>query len=122
MIKIIVVVTAVFVCSFVGAFWGWCLSKSYHSKWHDYELEQEKKRYNLQLENIQGCFKENLTDLVKTHNIEKQELTNRNIRILDEISRVTGIDKIELPSFGTVYLNHSEKLRAAMQAIYKEED
>lgn len=121
MIEILIVVALLSVCGFVGGFWGWHASKAYHAKWHDYELEREKKSYELQLENIKGCFKENLTDIIKTHNTERQELTNRNIRILDEISKVTGIDKIELPSFGTVYLNHSEKLRAAMQAIYEEE-
>lgn len=121
MIEILIAVTIIVASASVGVFWGWCLSKAYHSKWHAYELEREKKSYELQLESIKGCFKENLTDLIKTHNTERQELANRNIRILDEISRVTGIDKIELPSFGTVYLNHSEKLRAAMQAIYEED-
>lgn len=108
--------------TFVGIFWGWCASKLYHSKWHDYDLEREKKRYDLQMESIKGCFKENLNELIKTHNVERQELTTRNVRILDEISQVTGIDEIELPSFGTVYLNHSKKQREAMQALHKEED
>ena len=120
MIEILLVVTFVVICTLVGVFWGWCLSKTYHAKWHNYELEQEKKHCERQLAYMDKCFKENLTELVKTHNTERQELTNRNVRILDEISKVTGIDKIELPSFGTVYLNHSEKLRAAMQEIYKE--
>ena len=121
MIDILLVVTFVVICTLIGIFWGWCLSKLYHAKWHAYELERERKNYELHIKNLNGCFKENLTELIKTHNVERQELTNRNIRILDEISKVTGIDKIELPSFGTVYLNHSEKLRAAMQAMYTEE-
>lgn len=100
--------------------WGWCLGRQYYYHWYISELKLENKKHEEQIKNLKECFKEDLTDMIKTKDIERQDLNNKYIRILDEVSKVTGIDKIELPSFGMVYLNHTEKLREAMRALNEE--
>ena len=54
--------------------------------------------------------------------VEKRELTQRHTKILDEISQVTGIDTVVLPTFGTINLNHSKSVREAMKALYEEDE
>jgi hypothetical protein len=104
----------------LGVWWGWCLARQYYYKWYVTELKLKDKEHQSQINNMKECFEEDLTDMMKEKDIARQDLNNQYIRILDEVSKATGIDKIELPSFGTVYLNYNEKLRAAMQELNEE--
>ena len=54
--------------------------------------------------------------------IEQQELIQRHAKMLDEISQATGINVIELPSFGKVCLNQSGRPRESMYRIYEEDE
>lgn len=64
-------------------------------------------------------------DLLKstriTYETEIREIKQRNTRLLNEISRVTGVDEIDLPSFGTVYLDNEKHLRETMKLLNEED-
>lgn len=105
----------------MGIFFGWSLARQYYYKWYVAELKLRDSENEAKLENMKQCFKEDLTDMIKEKDVERQNLNNKYIRILDEVSKATGINKIELPSFGIVYLNHTERLRAAIRELNKED-
>ena len=43
-------------------------------------------------------------------------------KMLSEIAQVTAIDIVELPTFGTVYLNHSKSIRETMDETNNENE
>ena len=51
---------------------------------------------------------------------EIREISQRNTKLLNEISHVTGVDEINLPSFGTIYLDSEKHLREAMKLLNEE--
>lgn len=105
---------------FLGVLWGWCMGRQYYYKWYVEELKLRDTENQKQITNMKECFKEDLTSMIKEKDIERQDLNNKYIRILDEVSKVTGVDKIDISGFGTVYLNHTERLRAAMRELNEE--
>jgi hypothetical protein len=117
MIRVIVGMTLIY---FLGVFWGWCVARQYYYKWYVEELKLRDTEYQKQIVNMKECFKEDLTSMIKEKDIERQDLNNKYIRILDGVSKATGVDKIDIPGFGTVYLNHTERLRAAMRELNEE--
>ena len=64
-------------------------------------------------------------DLLKNTRImyetENREISQRNTKLLNEISHVTGVDEIDLPSFGTIYLDSEKHLREAMRLLNEED-
>lgn len=102
----------------VGFIFGYMFA-TYHAnrvfkiekKMHETEMRHEIERHSEQVAKNGLIFE-----------VEKRELTQRHTKILDEISQVTGIDVVELPSFGTINLNHSKTVREAMKALYEEDE
>lgn len=104
----------------LGVLWGWSVARHCYYKYYIEELKLRDTEHQKQIANMKECFKEDLTSMLKEKDVERQDLNNKYVRILDEVSKVTGVDKIDIPSFGTVYLNHSERLRAAMRELNEE--
>lgn len=50
-----------------------------------------------------------------------QERQNRTNKILQELSETLGVDEVDLPSFGKVYLNQNKHIRDAMNSINLED-
>lgn len=84
-------------------------------------IETEREHFRETSEEANKNHSSVLERLGRAYEAETRDLTRRNIKLLDEIAQVTGIDVVELPSFGTVYLNHSKTVREAMQALFKED-
>lgn len=102
----------------IGFIAGYLLARFNDNRWITVEREQHKMAMLHETERHAAQVAKN----GMMFDIEKRELTRRHTNILDEISQVTGIDKIELPSFGTMYLNHSKHVREAMRELYEEDE
>lgn len=90
---------------------------------HDARGRREKE-----LNSLNGILKINedeYKDLLKstriTYETEIREINQRNARLLNETSHITGVDKIDLPSFGTIYLDSEKHLREAMRLLNEED-
>ena len=102
----------------VGFIFGYIVARYYddrifriEKKIHETEMRRELERHAEQMAKNGLMFE-----------VEKRELTQRHTKLLDEIAQATGIDVINLPSFGTVHLNHSKTVREAMKALYEEDE
>ena len=83
-------------------------------------LERELNTFNDILESNSLEFKDNLRETRKTYELRIRELTNEHTKLLNEISHATGVDEINLPSFGTIYLDSDKHLREAMRLLNEE--
>jgi len=108
---------AVMVCIAVGFIAGYLTARSDYR----HHLDVERVHHESCLADAENRYRQTLKDIDKAIRIDAQETAKRHTKLLDEISQVTGIDKVELPSFGVVYLNHSKNVREAMQALYEED-
>ena len=84
-------------------------------------LERELSAFNDILESNSSEFKDNLRETRNTYELKIRELTNEHTKLLNEISNVTGVDEIDLPSFGTIYLDNEKHLREAMKLLNEED-
>ena len=66
-------------------------------------------------------YKDLLKNTRITYETEIREINQRNARLLNEISHATGVDEINLPSFGTIYLDSEKHLREAMRLLNEED-
>ena len=85
--------------------------------------DRREKELN-SLNDILKINEDEYKDLLKSTRIayetEIREINQRNTKLLNEISRVTGADEIDLPSFGTIYLDSEKHLREAMRLLNEE--
>ena len=84
-------------------------------------LEKELSSLNDILKINEDEYKDLLKKTRITYETEIREINQRNTRLLNEISHVTGVDEINLPSFGTVYLDSEKHLREAMRLLNEED-
>lgn len=105
------------ICAMLGFLVGYLAAIDYSVK----ILKREQERHTENLKEAEYAFHKGLKDIGKIYRTEQQETAKRHTKLLDEIAQVTGVDVVELPSFGTVYLNHSKNLREAMQALHLED-
>ena len=77
-------------------------------------LDKKLNSFNDILKINEDEYKDLLKKTRITYETEIREINQRNTRLLNEISHVTGVDEINLPSFGTVYLDSEKHLREAM--------
>lgn len=103
-------------CIVVGFMFGYMIARYYD----DRIFRIEKKIHETEMRNELERHAEQVAKNGLMYDVEKRELTQRHTKLLDEIAQVTGIDVINLPSFGTVHLNHSKTVREAMKALYEE--
>ena len=82
--------------------------------------EKELNSLNDILKINEDEYKDLLNSTRITYETEIREIKQRNTRLLNEISRVTGVDEIDLPSFGTIYLDSEKHLREAMRLLNEE--
>ena len=89
---------------------------------HDARGRREKELNSLN--DILKINEDEYKDLLKstriTYETEIREIKQRNTRLLNEISHATGVDEINLPSFGTIYLDSEKHLREAMKLLNEE--
>lgn len=102
------------ILSFVS---GYCMARNNS----DFRISLEKIRHDETIIELREKHNEELIDIRKHYITMSQNEAKRFTKILDEVSQVTDVDKVELPSFGTIYLNHSKNLREAMQALHMED-
>lgn len=84
-------------------------------------LVMERHSHEDALAKVEERYLRELMDARKNLTLVSQENAKRHTKILDEISQVTGINEVTLPSFGTIYLNHTDNVRKAMQALHMED-
>ena len=82
--------------------------------------EKELNSFNNILKINEDEYKDLLKSTRITYETEIREINQRNTKLLNEISRVTGVDEIDLPSFGTIYLDNEKHLREAMRLLNEE--
>ena len=82
--------------------------------------ERELNSFNDILKINEDEYKDLLKSTKITYETEIREIKQRNTRLLNEISHVTGVDEIDLPSFGTIYLDSEKHLREAMRLLNEE--
>lgn len=102
------------ILSFVS---GYCMARNNA----DFRVSLEKIRHDETIIELREKHNNELIDIRKHYITMSQNEAKRFTKILDEVSQVTGVDKVELPSFGVVYLNHSKNLREAMRALHMED-
>lgn len=102
----------------IGFIAGYLLARFNDNRWITVEREKHKMAMLHETERHAAQVAKN----GMMFDLEKRELSQRHTKILDEISQVIGMDVIELPSFGTIYLNHSKYVREAMKALYEEDE
>ena len=102
----------------VGFIFGYIVARYYN----DRIFRIEKRIHETEMRNELERHAEQVAKNGLMYDVEKRELTQRHTKLLDEIAQVTGIDVINLPSFGTVHLNHSKTVREAMKALYEEDE
>ena len=66
-------------------------------------------------------YKDLLKNTRNMYETEIREISQRNTKLLNEISHATGVDEINLPSFGTIYLDSEKHLREAMRLLNEED-
>lgn len=84
-------------------------------------LDKKLNSFNDILKINEDEYKDLLKKTRITYETEIREINQRNTRLLNEISHVTGVDEINLPSFGTVYLDSEKHLREAMRLLNEED-
>ena len=84
-------------------------------------LVKELNSFNNILKINEDEYKDLLKSTRVAYETEIREIKQRNTRLLNEISRVTGVDEIDLPSFGTIYLDNEKHLREAMKLLNEED-
>ena len=74
---------------------------------HDARDRREKELNSLNdiLKFNEDEYKDLLKNTRITYETEIREINQRNTRLLNETSHATGVDEINLPSFGTIYLD-----------------
>lgn len=85
---------------------------------YDYESRLTKINHQVKLYEI---LCDDWHKRYNTSQIEMQERQNRTNKILQELSEILGVDEVDLPSFGKVYLNQNKHIRDAMNAINLED-
>lgn len=90
---------------------------------HDARDRREKELNSLNdiLKFNEDEYKDLLKNTRITYETEIREINHRNTRLLNEISHATGVDEINLPSFGTIYLDSEKHLREAMRLLNEED-
>lgn len=111
------ILLAIMLCSVFAYISGYLYAE--HS-WKS-RLERELSTFNDILESNSSEFKDNLRETRKTYELKIRELTNEHTKLLNEISNVTGVDEVNLPSFGTIYLDNEKHLREAMKLLNEED-
>ena len=90
----------------------------------EHAARERREKELSSLNDILKINEDEYKDLLKstriTYETEIREINQHNTRLLNEISHATGIDEIDLPSFGTVYLNNETHLREAMRLLNEE--
>ena len=84
-------------------------------------FEKELSDFNDILETSNTEYDNMLRNTRNTYETEIRELRTRNANLLDEISHVSGIDEITLPSFGTIYLDRTKHIRESMRLLNDED-
>ena len=84
-------------------------------------LEKKLNSFNNILKINEDEYKDLLKNTRVMYETEIREIGQRNTKLLNEISRVTGVDEIDLPSFGTIYLDNEKHLREAMRLLNEED-
>ena len=104
---------AILICTALAYMSGYMIAK------HDARDCREKELNSLN--DILKINEDEHKDLLKntriTYETEIREINQRNARLLNEISHATGMDEINLPSFGTIYLDSEKHLREAMRLL-----
>lgn len=111
-------IIAAAMCIVIGYMAGYFTARVHDNHMMHVERESHKMAMNYEIEQHAAQVAKN----GMMFEVEKRELTQRHTKILDEIAQVTGIDVVNLPSFGTVHLNHSKTIREAMKALYEEDE
>lgn len=95
----------------------------YRAAEHDARDRREKELNSLNdiLKINEYEYKDLLKSTRITYETEIREINRRNTRLLNEISHITGVDEINLPSFGTIYLDSEKHLREAMRLLNEED-
>lgn len=83
-------------------------------------LLKEANSFNDILKLNEDEYKDRLKSTRIAYETEIGEIKQRNTKLLNEISHATGIDEINLPSFGTIYLDSEKHLREAMRLLNEE--
>ena len=83
-------------------------------------LLKEANSFNDVLKLNEDEYKDHLKSTRIAYETEIGEIKQRNTKLLNEISHATGIDEINLPSFGTIYLDSEKHLREAMRLLNEE--
>ena len=83
-------------------------------------LLKEANSFNDILKLNEDEYKDHLKNTRIAYDTEIGEIKQRNTKLLNEISHATGIDEINLPSFGTIYLDSEKHLREAMKLLNEE--
>jgi hypothetical protein len=104
-------------CIIVGFIAGYITAKSNYNYYRDLD----RIHYETCLANSENHYNQTLKDVQKAFSVQIQENAKRQTQMLDEIAHATGIDTVILPSFGTVYLNHTKNVSEAMKAFYDED-
>ena len=108
---------AILICTTLAYMLGYMIAE------HDARDRREKELNSLN--DILKINEDEYKDLLKntriTYETEIREINQRNARLLNEISHATGVDEINLPSFGTIYLDSEKHLREAMRLLNEED-
>lgn len=108
---------AILICTTLAYISGYMIAE------HDARDRREKELSSLN--DILKINEDEYKDLLKntriTYETEIREINQRNTRLLNEISHATGVDEINLPSFGTIYLDSEKHLREAMRLLNEED-
>lgn len=84
-------------------------------------LEKKLNGFNDILKINEDEYKGLLKNTRIMYETEIREISQHNTKLLNEISHVTGVDEINLPSFGTIYLDSEKHLREAMRLLNEED-
>ena len=84
-------------------------------------LEKKLNSFNDILKINEDEYKDLLKNTRIMYETAISEIGQRNTKLLNEISHVTGVDEINLPSFGTIYLDSEKHLREAMRLLNEED-
>lgn len=111
------ILVAILICSLVAYIGGYLRAEH---NWMN-RLESELNSFNDILESNTSEFKDNLRETRNVYEVKIRELKNEHSKLLNEISHATGVDEINLPSFGTIYLDSEKHLREAMRLLNEED-
>ena len=108
---------AILICTVLAYLSGYAIAERAARE----HLEKKLNSFNDILKINEDEYKDLLKNTRIMYETAISEIGQRNTKLLNEISHVTGVDEINLPSFGTIYLDSEKHLREAMRLLNEED-